>query len=118
MEKKLPSVFANKVETNAGNNKSIFYSADERMTSSLPNENDQERMPTGRMVTTGEITKDINQKINEIFKSSNYIYKADVELTLRSGKITKRIIGKNASNLITMDNELIPISEIIDIKRK
>lgn len=118
MEKKLPSVFANKVERNAGNNKRVFYSADERMTASLPNENGQDRTSTGRTISTGEITKNINQKINEIFKSSNYIYKADVELKLKSGKITKRIIGKNANNLITMDNELIPISEIIDIKRK
>ena len=60
--------------------------------------------------------KNINQKINEIFSSSRYIYKADVEITLKSGKVVKRIVGKNSVHLITYDNELIPISDIVDIK--
>lgn len=64
------------------------------------------------------VNKNINQKINEVFNSSNYIYKADVELTLKSGTVVKRIVGRNSTHLITIENELIPISDVIDIKRK
>ena len=58
----------------------------------------------------------IDKKINEIFSSPNYVYKANVEITLKDKKVTKRIIGRNKNYIITMDNTLIPISDITDIK--
>ena len=57
-----------------------------------------------------------NEKINDIFSSPNYIYKANVEITLKDKKIVKRIIGRNKNYIITMDNDLISINDIIDIK--
>ncbi len=107
MEKKIPKVFANKVEKNAGNNKEVFYSSKEVVKES------DDRGP--KMIKR---EKNINQKINDIFNSSRYVYKADVEITLKSGIVSKRIVGKNGNNLITIENELIPISDIIDIKHK
>lgn len=61
-------------------------------------------------------SKTIYQKINDIFSSPNYIYKANVEITLKDETIIKRIIGRNKDYLITMDNKLIKIADIIDIK--
>lgn len=61
-------------------------------------------------------SKTIYQKINDIFSSPNYIYKANVEITLKNETIIKRIIGRNKDYLITMDNKLIKIADIIDIK--
>ena len=58
----------------------------------------------------------IKQKINAIFNSSNYIYKADVKITTKDDTFKKRIIGMHNDNLITIDNELIPINTIIDIE--
>ncbi len=103
MDKEKPKVFENKIEKEAGNNKSVFYSNKEKI----------EDAPRGNIDK-----KNINQKINEIFTSSRYVYKADVELTLKSGVVNKRIVGKNSNYLITIDNELIPISDIIDIRHK
>ena len=60
--------------------------------------------------------RSINTKINEMFKSSSFIYKIDALIVLKDKEIKKRIIGKNNNNLITIDNEVIPINEIIDIK--
>lgn len=96
---KLPKIYANKIETN-GNNKKVFYS------NKIKNEKIEKTQKT------------INQKITDIFNSPNYIYKADVEIKLKNKTISKKIIGKNKTHIITMDSELIPISEIIDIKRK
>ena len=104
MDKKIPKVFANKVDSD-GNNKKVFHSTDKIL------DNEKE-------VSKFSYKKNINQKINDIFNSSSYIYKADVLIKLKDEEVNKRIVGRNSTHLITMDNELIPISDIIDIERK
>ena len=96
--KDLPKVFHNKIDKKFNNNRSVFYS----------NNSYEENRTVD--------TRTVLQKINEIFSSPNYVYKANVEITLRDKKITKRIIGRNKNYLITMDNDLIPITDIVDIK--
>ena len=73
MEKKLPSVFANKNAKTVGNNKKVFYSSKDDNLDIITNED--------RGETPKRNERNINQKIKDIFNSSNYIYKADVELT-------------------------------------
>ena len=87
--KELPKVFHNKVNKNFNNNRSFYYSNNE------PIEEEEKKD-----------TRTITQKINDIFSSPNYIYKANVEITLKDKKIVKRIIGRNK----------ISINDIIDIK--
>ena len=98
--KDLPKVFHSKIDKKINNNESIFYSNNTK--SSEENEVIDQ--------------KNVIQKINSIFASPNYVYKANVEITLKDKKITKRIIGRNKNYIITMDNNLIPISDIVDIK--
>lgn len=90
----LPKVF-HSVNKKFNNNKAVFYSKN-----SAESEN----------------KKTIYQKINDIFSSPNYIYKANVEISLKDKIIVKRIIGRNKEYLITMDNDLVKISDILDIK--
>ncbi len=97
--KDLPKVFHNRIDKKINNNKSVFYS----------NSRESNKIE--------EIdSKTVQQKINDIFSSPNYVYKANVDITLKDKKITKRIIGRNKDYIITMDNNLIPIKDIIDIK--
>ena len=96
--KDLPKVFHNKIDKKFDNNRSVYYSN---------NTYDEQRSID---------TKTVLQKINDIFSSPNYVYKANVEITLKDKKITKRIIGRNKNYIITMDNDLIPIRDIVDIK--
>lgn len=95
--KDLPKVFHNKIDKKINNNRSVFYS----------NNSIEEKEFDNRTV---------QQKINDIFSSPNYIYKANVEITLKDKKVTKRIIGRNKNYIITMDSDLIPISDIENIK--
>ena len=104
MEKKLPGIFASKVDKKAGNNEDVYYSSHETREDTR-----QEKVSHFR---------NVNQKINDIFNSPNYIYKADVIIKTNSGEVTKRIVGKNATHLITIENELIPLTEIKDIRMK
>jgi len=92
--------FANKINKNIRNNDDIYYSA---LKEKQVNEDKRN-------------VKSVYQKINEIFNSRNYIYKADVVITTNKGQMKKRVIGRNNKNLITDSNEIIPISDIVDIK--
>lgn len=96
---KLPNMFKNNITKKIDNNEEIYYSY-----------NNLER----NVLKKGE---NVLQKINTIFSSNNYIYKADVEIVLKDKTINKRIIGRNKTHLITVDNDLIPISDILDIKK-
>ena len=96
--KDLPKVFHNKIDKKFDNNRNVYYSN---------NTYEEDRSID---------TRSVLQKINDIFSSPNYVYKANVEITLKDKKITKRIIGRNKNYIITMDNDLIPITDIVDIK--
>lgn len=105
MKKDLPGLFANKISKPLNNNDKVSVTKNEDRTV-------EEIKPN---VT---FEKSINQKIKEIFDSPRYVYKADVLIELKDKTITKKIVGKNNNNLITMDNELISINDIVDIKYK
>ena len=105
MEKKLPKVFANKIEKDIRNNERVYYE-----------KNNLEKI---EVVSSNVLSNEfsINQKINRIFGSSRYIYKALVKIKYKNGNVVdKKIIARNKSELITMDNELIKISDIDDIE--
>ncbi|MCI9234275.1 MAG: hypothetical protein HFH08_06795 [Bacilli bacterium] len=104
MEKKLPKVFANKIEKEIQNNDRVYVAS-----------RNIEEKPNNDMNFYG---MNVNQKIKAILNSKNYVYKAEVEITTHNGTITKKVIGKNGNQLITMDNELIPIDTILDIQLK
>lgn len=59
---------------------------------------------------------EINKKINDIFKSKKYIYKIKVEITLENKVFETYLIGKTNNKLITLDNNLIYINQIQNIK--
>ena len=104
MEKKLPKVFANKIEKEIQNNDRIYVAS----------KNIEEKQEA----TIDLYGMNVNQKIKTILNSKNYIYKAEVEIKTNNGIISKKIIGKSGNQLITMDNELILIDTILDIQLK
>lgn len=105
MNKKLPSIFANKIDKKLENNSRV---------SVTKNEN-REEVPIQKKEIKTDF-KNINQKISEIFASPKYVYKVSVTITLKDRIVTKKIIGKNSRYIITIDNELIPIDDIVDIE--
>ena len=102
MNKKLPNVFANKNTGVVNNNKEIFYS--------------------GKKSLEGEINNSIKtiiirKKINDLFNSENFVYKVNVVITTLDGDKECTLIAKSNDSLLTMDNESINISDIIDIRK-
>lgn len=105
MNKKLPEIFHNTIDKKLNNNEDVFYSA-----------NNNEEIKEEKKINKINYKKSIRQKINEIFASPSYVYKASVIIKTKDNTINKRIIGRNSKYLITMDNEKIDIDNIIDIE--
>ena len=112
MEKK-PSVYVNKIDKQLNNNEKVYFSQKENTKSEK-----EVRNTSVNDIINSLNNKNIEQQIQEIFNSDSYIYKADVEIVTKDSTITKKVIGRNSNYLITMDNELIPISDIKEIKNK
>lgn len=58
----------------------------------------------------------IEKKINDLFNSTNYVYKLNVILKTLNDEIKTTVIGRTQKYLITIDNKKIDISSILDIK--
>ena len=105
MKNNLPKVYANTSVSRNINNKESFHFEKEKIKLDIKS-------------NKKDANDDIKSKIKELFNSVNYVYKIDVEIDTGEGFLEKRIVGKNKNNLITIDNELIPIKQIIDIRKK
>lgn len=97
----LPKVYQNKNIGNINNDQEYFYSLNNHSISKHKNNKE-----------------DINVKINRLFQSQKFIYKIKVIVVTSHGETETTIIGKTMNDLITLDNDLIPINDIIDIYEK
>ena len=97
----LPKVFQNKNIGNINNDQQYYYS----LSKGIKNINTRNNI-------------NINDKINSLFKSNKFSYKINVIITTNEKEIDTTIIGKVNNKLITINNELIPIKDIIDINQK
>ena len=60
-------------------------------------------------------TSEVRKKINDIFSSHDFIYRTKVNIVIDNKIITKKVVGIYNNNLVTIDNEHIPINMISDI---
>jgi len=111
MSKKLPSVFAGNVGS-LNNTQRVYYSYNQNKNEEVISQ--KEEMRPVRNTNLSKI--EIEEKIQNIFSSPKYIYKAQVKITTTDGVAEKKIVGRNLNELITMDNERIPIDVIKDIE--
>lgn len=91
----LPKVFANKIDKEIKNVQEIYYGE------------------SRNIIKRDPLT--VNRKINDIFASTNHVYKSKVKISLDDKVIERTIVGKSQTNLITIDGELISIASILDI---
>ena len=95
--KKLPKIYQNDISKEINNNKKSSYVSLE------PIKNEKEEQ---------DITLD------EIFTGLGYSYNIPLIIKTKNDNYHTSLIAKIKNNVITIDNEIIPISEIISIKRK
>lgn len=95
--KEKPQMYQNRVNKEFHNNKIVYTSFDKNVNI--------------KQYTGDEIRK----KINSIINSNSFIYSKLVHILINNETITRKIIGIYSNNLITIDNEYIPIDNIEDI---
>ena len=94
--KKLPKVFANSLEKELKNNLELF---DSRLSKKSNNTN-------------------IRKEIDKIFKRKDFVYKSDIDIIMKDKNIRTSLVGKNNTSIFTLDGQIIPINEIIEIKKR
>lgn len=82
----------------------------------IPN-NNQEKMSIGKFEEEINLNEEnVNKKISNIFNSPKYVYKADVKIIKKDGEeLKKTIIGRTNNSIITIDDELINVNDIVEI---
>ncbi len=111
--KELPKMYRNKIEKEIENNEKIFSTMYNNLIETPIKI--EKRADRSNPISNKKNNYTVEQKIANIFNSPNYIYKIDVVIVTDTATTNKRIVGKTKTNLITMDNEYIPISTIRDI---
>lgn len=94
-----PKMYQNRVNKEFNNNKKVYTSFDRENNDKIWDSND------------------IRKKINDIINSTSFIYRAKVNIVVGNDTIVRKIVGIYNNNLVTIDNEYIPIDSIKDIYR-
>lgn len=100
-EKELPKIYKSIVATEK--NKKYFYS-----------KNEINNVLTKKTQTNKTNNSNIKEKVSHILKP-NMLYSNEVTIILKNNKIRTRIIRKYDNYILTIDNDKIDYSEIIDI---
>lgn len=96
MNKDLPKVFAVPINKSMNNNKEIF-------------------MSSGKELDRGE--KISITDINKIFNAKTHVYKTKIRITTTTSEKEVEVVGMQNDALLTLKGEVIPISDIVEIKK-
>ena len=92
-----PKMYRGNIRSNINNNKTVYASYMDKFE-----------------VKTYD-NSEVRKKINDIFSSNTFIYRTKVNIVIDGNTINKKVIGVYNNNLVTIDNEHIPIDKIQDI---
>ena len=109
--KKLPKIFQNELSSNLKNNKKVY--------DSLKESNEKKEIKKEKKIIKKENDKKIltvKEKIKELIKGNNYIFNTEVTLVFEDSEKVCNIAGVVNNHIITMDNEIIKIDDLKDIK--
>ncbi len=57
------------------------------------------------------------KEIYKIFSSSDHVYKTKLEITLKNKVVVKDVVGIKDNKLLTIDNDIINIDDIVKLKK-
>lgn len=90
--KKLPSIYKNEINKKIKNNREATYIKEEK--------------------------QNINEIIDSIFNGVGYSYNIPLIITTKNKVYETSLISRTKTKINTLDNDSIPINEIITIERK
>lgn len=103
--KKLPKIYQSELNK-VHNNREVF--------DSLKEENDNK--PSKTKTNINYDTLSVREKIKELINQNSYIFNTKVKIIINNTEKECQIAGVVNNHIITMDNEIIKIEDIKDIK--
>lgn len=109
---KKPKVYANPIDKKIKNNQELFDSElyidnqSLELRSKTFNETDDYKNLT------------VLEKIEKLLNRNGYIFNVDVSIITKEKKYNTKIAGKVNNHLITLDNDIININDIIELEIK
>ena len=100
MKKELPKIYVNNIDK-INNNEEVFYS--------YKNNNEIE------VIEDTSSIYEMQNKIDELFRSNDFIYKKRFHIKTKYGEGDYDIISKSYDYLLTIDGEKIYIDNILEI---
>jgi hypothetical protein len=101
--KKIPKIYVNKIEKNIDNNKKMYCSFYDDNKKIIKNNEEIDYFK-------------LQNKINELFRSNDFIYKKKFLIKTNTNELEYTIISKSYDYLLTIEGNKIMIKDIIDIK--
>ncbi len=111
MDKKLPRIFQNDINKEINNNRSVYY---------VKSESDDFSFSTRSEKNEKNFVEEnnIEEKLNRIFKPGRHSFNVGVEIITTNQVYDTKIAGKVRDCIITLDNDVIAMKDIVDIKVK
>jgi len=101
--KKLPKIYQNEITKNINNNKKYCYLEDEKTVQKQQSER-------GRLFS-------VKEELDNIFSGFGYSYNIPLIIKTTSKEYKTSLVSRTKNNVVTIENEIIPITEIISIER-
>lgn len=98
--KKLPKIYQNEINKKINNNKTTCY---------IKNENTKIESMSNQ---------DISKLLDEVFSGIGYSYNIPLTIKTKQNIYNTSLIARTKNNIITLDNDTIPLNEIISITKK
>ena len=97
-------VFVNKINKKIGHNQSFYNILN------LDNQNENKSVKEDSLKDLS-----VREKLDYLFKINGYIFNVDVTIITNDKKYETKIAGKVGNHLITLDNNIINISDIKEL---
>ena len=110
MDKKLPRIFRNDIDKEIHNNRKVYY---------VKSEGDDFTFSTRKEKKENfDRNSKVQEKLNAIFKPGRHSFNVGVEIVTASKTYDTKIAGKVRDCLINLDNDVIPLKDVLDIRVK
>ncbi len=111
MAKKLPGIYQSSFSHPINNNKKIFYSYQDNS----PLVNNKTIKDNNTNLNT---TNKVDIVLKDLFNDIGYVFNIPVEIKTTTKVYNTKIAAKRQNSLLTLDGDVILLTDIISIKRK
>lgn len=109
---KKPKIFENKIDKKISNNKEVFDSSKD----DIEIINQESNLKGNSRSNNYDKDTNIIDKITRLLNTNGYIFNVNVLIKTKDGEYNTHIASVINNHIITLDNDIINLDDVIDIK--